>query len=111
VQGVRTMLPSQTDVIAREGERSSTARLFDSITGASGILVSRVRGPMIWEANACHSCRCVKTLEHSGLVIVKLAGLVPVWPAHRHDELRDLLGRLQRQGVFAGENGGAHAGA
>src|SRR5437868_1194007 len=66
---------------------------------------------MIWEANACHSCRYVKTLEHSGLVIVKLAGLVPVGPAHWHDELRDLLGRLQRQRVLAWEYGGAHAGA
>jgi len=47
---------SKKVVIAREGGRSSTPRLLDSITIASGILVPRFRGDDTW--------RCRKRAGH-----------------------------------------------
>src|SRR6476469_83742 len=47
--------------------------------------------------------RCPKIEQRAGRVVIELAGLGPIRRAHRQDEFRGLIRRVERQRVFAGK--------
>src|SRR6478609_10661384 len=53
---------------------------------------------------------CPKIEQRAGRVVIELAGLGPSRRAHRQDEFRGLIRRVERQRVLAGKHGGAHPG-
>ena len=50
------------------------------------------------------SRRRLKLMQRAGLVVVEFAGLGPGRRAHRHDEFRGLIRRVERQRIFAGKH-------
>ena len=46
----------------------------------------------------------LKLMQRAGLVVIEFAGLGPGRRAHRHDEFRGLIRRVERHRIFAGKH-------